>query len=355
MPVSPSPWGPPTNEDTACYRERIEAPLPQLQPRPTCERLELPFSCDAILSGYEDLASSGSDQCTMWGKMSHQEILAEHVVDIHKVVADFRDVFERIQSSSSQSYGVNKYFSSQSPMQKRLSIYNWNPGPRRGTEDAIEKQIAVKWHIVTLQEASSMSNTKFLMNDFTGPTLRAARFSSTRTPSTLTSASNRSSFMTRGEVCKIISLKENRDGFYKAFFHVPLFVELQSVVRRSSLYYRCTSAIFMPRKKGFAKKIIQTIPAIFISQDIDLDAGDFNGTAWHCRSRDNLSTIDEVFSDCALPTPPGPTPLWRPGSVPNNWADVCGFLKPPGSQRFWKVNKHGAFSILRQALGFTTK
>ena len=83
----------------------------------------------------------------------------------------------------------------------------------------------------------------------------------------------------------------------------------------------------------------------------DLVAGDFNGTAWRCRSRDNISTIDEVFSDCALPTPPGPTPLWGPGSIPNNWADVCGFLKPPGSQRFWKENKHSAFSIPRQALG----
>ena len=81
-----------------------------------------------------------------------------------------------------------------------------------------------------------------------------------------------------------------------------------------------------------------------ISQDVDLVAGDFNGTAWRCRSRDNLSTIDEAFSDCALPTPPGPTPLWEPGSIPNNWVDVCGLLKPPGSQRFWKVNKHGAFS-----------
>ena len=38
----------------------------------------------------------------MWGKMSPHEILAEHVVDIHKVVADFRDAFERNQSSSSQ-------------------------------------------------------------------------------------------------------------------------------------------------------------------------------------------------------------------------------------------------------------
>ena len=45
-----------------------------------------------------------------------------------------------------------------------------------------------------------------------------------------------------------------------------------------------------------------------------------------------------------------PTPLWKPGSIPNNWADVCGFLKPPGSQSFWRVNKHGAFSI-PQALG----
>ena len=100
------------------------------------------------------------------------------------------------------------------------------------------------------------------------------------------------------------------------------------------------------RKRGIVKKIIQTI-----SQNIDLVAGDFNGRVWCCRSRDNVGTIDEVFSDCALPTPPGPTPLSGPGSIPNNWADVCGFLKPPGSQRFWKVNKHGAFSIPQQALG----
>ena len=77
-----------------------------------------------------------------WGKMSPHEILAEHVVDIHKVVADFRDAFERNQSSSSQTYGVNKYFSSQSPVQRRLSIYNWNPGRGRGKEDAFETQIA---------------------------------------------------------------------------------------------------------------------------------------------------------------------------------------------------------------------
>ena len=44
-------------------------------------------------------------------------------------------------------------------------------------------------------------------------------------------------------------------------------------------------------------------------------------------------------------------PLWGPSSIPNNWADVCGFLKPPGSDRCWKVRMHGAFSIPRKTLG----
>ena len=92
------------------------------------------------------------------------------------------------------------------------------------------------------------------------------------------------------------------------------------------------------KKRGVAKKIIQTVRALMISQSIDSVAGDFNGAAWRCRCRDNLSSIDEAFAGCALPTPPLPTPLWGPGSIPNNWADVCGFLKPPGSQPFWNVS-----------------
>ena len=68
---SSSPWESAKPRDKACFRERIEAPLPPLLPRPKCnfihpqqlspfpERLELPFSSDAILSGYEDLVPSG--------------------------------------------------------------------------------------------------------------------------------------------------------------------------------------------------------------------------------------------------------------------------------------------------------
>ena len=121
----------------------------------------------------------------------------------------------------------------------------------------------------------------------------------------------------------------------------------QKVFTVSSLHIKNVFAT----KRGIAKKIILTLRALMISQNIDLVAGDFNGAAWRCRSNDNLSSVDEAFADCPLPTPPGPTPLWGPGSIPNNWTDVCGFLKPPGSQRFWRVSKHGAFSKPRQTLG----
>ena len=138
----------------------------QLSPFP--ERLELPFSSDDILSGYEDLVSSGSDHFTLWGKMSPHEILAEHVVDIHKVVADFRDAFERKQSSSSQTYGVNKYFSSQSPVQRRLSIYNWNPGPRRGREDVfLRNKLRGNGILLPCKKHLTMLITIFFKNDFT--------------------------------------------------------------------------------------------------------------------------------------------------------------------------------------------
>ena len=64
------------------------------------------------------------------------------------------------------------------------------------------------------------------------------------------------------------------------------------------------------KKRCIAKKLILTIRAVMLGEHVDLVAGDFNGTAWRCSNRNNISTIEEGFADCALPTPPGPTPLW---------------------------------------------
>ena len=51
-------------------------------------------------------------------------------------------------------------------VQKRLSIYIWNQGPRRGKEVAFEKRIAGKWHVITLQEAIEYVDHDLLTNRF---------------------------------------------------------------------------------------------------------------------------------------------------------------------------------------------
>ena len=160
------------------FGSELRHPLPPLWPRPTCnfihprqlspfpERLELPFSNDETLSVYDDIVSSGSDHFTSWVNVSPHEVLVQHMVDIQRATADFREASERRPATSCQTHGANKHFSSQSLVQKRLSIYNWNPGPRRGEEDAFEKQIAVKWPIITLQEASDYVDHDILTGRF---------------------------------------------------------------------------------------------------------------------------------------------------------------------------------------------
>ena len=53
-----------------------------------------------------------------------------------------------------------------SPVKKRLSIHNWNPGPPHRREGAIEKHIAGKWHAITLQEAIEYVDHEPLTNRF---------------------------------------------------------------------------------------------------------------------------------------------------------------------------------------------
>ena len=208
--------------------------------------------------------------------------------------------------------------------------------------------IAGNWHIVTLQEASDhvehdILQERFHVTHFVGCAILF----------------NKDTFYPDISV-KSIYLHDTRRGVQDQVVEGEQGWVLQGVLSRASFRRAAVSgqkffavlslhiSNMYAKKKGLAKKLIQTLRAIVISQEVDLVAGDYNGTAWRCRSRDNLSTIDEAFADCALP---GPRPLWGPGSIPNNWADVCGFLKPPRLSAFWKASKHGAFSIPRKALG----
>ena len=163
-------WEPVGPQGTASLWESTEAPLPPLRPRcnfihleqlsPFPERLELPFPSEEILSGFEDVVSSGTDQFTTWVKTDPDATLMRHVVDVQRATADCREASEKRHDTSSQAYRFNKNVPHRSPVQKRLSSNSWNPGPRRGKDNAFEKQIAGRWHVTTLQEPAQYVDTK---------------------------------------------------------------------------------------------------------------------------------------------------------------------------------------------------
>ena len=110
------PWESTRPQDKAYFLERIEAHCLLYHPRqlhpPKAaqslpERLELPFSSDEILSGYEDIVSSGTDHFTAWVKMDPREVLVHHMVDVQKATADFREASERRPATSSQTNCAN--------------------------------------------------------------------------------------------------------------------------------------------------------------------------------------------------------------------------------------------------------
>ena len=232
------------------------------------------------------------------------------MVDVQKAIAEFREASEKRYDTSSQANHFEKYVPTRSPVQKRLSIYHWNPGLRRRKEDAFEKQTAGKWHIITPQEASEYVDHDIL--------------------------TNRCHVNHHGE-CAIL---HNKDTFYPDIDVKSIYLHdtrrempgqvmeggqgwvMQDVLSRASfrrppLSGQKTFTVLnlhisniYAKKRGIAKKLILTIRAIMIVQQVDMVAGDFNGTAWRCSTRSYLSSIDEAFAECALPAPLGPTPLW---------------------------------------------
>ena len=97
--------------------------------------------------------------------MTPEEILAEHVVDIRRIVADFRDAFERTQTSSTRDSGVNK-FSLLSLLCRGGLVFTTGILDRRGTEDAIKK-LRESGTSSLYKKLLTTSTTQSYMNAFT--------------------------------------------------------------------------------------------------------------------------------------------------------------------------------------------
>ena len=88
------------------------------------------------------------------------------MVSLNSANPTFREAQDRRHPSTNPEYRFTNDVPNRLREQRRLSILKWNPGPRRGKEGAIEKHIAGKWHIITLQEATEYLEHEFLTNHF---------------------------------------------------------------------------------------------------------------------------------------------------------------------------------------------
>ena len=261
------------------------------------------------------------------------------MVDVRKAFAEYREISVRRQEVLAQEY----FFESSVPNRsKRLSVYNWNPGPRRGKEgNGILSPCRMRLSMLTTSSPRTVPR-----NSLRG----------------MCSAVRQGYFFADVKV-KSIYLHDTRRGLPDKVMEGDSGWVLQGVLSRASFRRQPLSGLetftvlslhitnVHAEKRGIGKELILAIRTVMLKDNVDVVAGDFKGAAWRRDNINNISTIEEVFAECALPMPPGPTPLWAPGSIPGNWADVFGFLEPPEPDRHWKVRLHGVFFIPRDVLG----
>ena len=235
----------------------------------------------------------------------------------------------------------------------RISILTWNPGPRHGTPGAIERHIAGKRHAIARQEAIEYLQHETLTNRFHISTCAgcAVLFNKdTFYPDVRVSSVNIHDTKNEQQV-----VREGETGWvFQAVVSSAAFRR----VRRSGKPNFTMMSLHInnqyAKKRGIAKNVLLAVRTVLRQEQIDFVAGDFNGAAWRKKSggdQQRDSTIEEAVANTNLPIPHGPTPLWGPGGVPGEWADVCGFIKPSNSDGEWPMRGHGAFEINRDVLG----
>ena len=188
-----------------------------------------------------------------------------------KAVAEFREASERRPDISSEASPFDNNVPNRSPVQKRLSIYKWNPGPRRGKGDAFEKQTAGKCHVITLQEASEYVDltNRFHVTHYGGCAILC----------------NKDTYYSKIDV-KSIYLHDTRRDLADQVMEGDQGWVMQGVISRASfrrppLSGQKTFTVISLQvskiyaKNGVGKKLIFTIRAVMLGEHVDLVAGDF--------------------------------------------------------------------------------
>ena len=156
--------------------------------------------------------------------------------------------------------------------QTRLSILSWKPGPRRGREGAIGEHIAGKWHVIALQEAIEYLTGRFCVSLFNKDTFH----SDLKVKSTYLHD-------TRNGQHQVV--KEGQSKWVQKA--VISHTSFRSIPGNGKSYNTVMSLHinnFFVKKRGIGKNLLLTIRTLMQLEQVDMVAGDFNGTAWRRQS-----------------------------------------------------------------------
>ena len=124
------------------------------------------------------------------------------------------------------------------------------------------------------------------------------------------------------------------NGSYKVLYPALPFDVLHPVAKQPSPFSLYTSIMFLPRKEVLPRKLSRLF-VLLGSLRILIWLPETSMVQLGAVAVVTISFLLMKFLPIALYLRRrAPHHCWKPGSIPNNWADVCGFLEPPGSQRF---------------------
>ena len=275
-------------------------------------------------------------------KADPETSLRRHVVDgLHPA---FREAPVRRHDPSSQEYRFNDEMPNRLTEQRRLSVQNWNPGPRRGKGGAIERHIGGKWHIITLQEAVEYLEHGFLTNRFNVTHYGgcAVLFNKDTFFSDIVVSSI---YLHDTRTCEEDKVKEGESGWcYKVFRRQPR--NGQKFFTVMSLHINSNYA----KKRGIGKKLLLTIRAALLETSTELLGADQMVTAVNppVLSKKRLPT--QIYQCHLAPHRCGAQVQYQV-----NGLTYVVFIKPPDSCEKWKVRLHGAFTIPHETLGLRAK
>ena len=275
--------------------------------------------CDGdIFSCYDSDGSTIFDGYYEDGMWDHNAVRRRQMTVRGEQVLTFGAANESREEATYQLPQSSKRLATGTDAHEHFKLDSWTPSwNAKGT---IEHHIAGRRHIIALQGSVQHLQHEYVTRQFHETHFNGCavlfykhtfepdiKVKATRTPTDKVPGWAFEAILSKGSYSAHSQKRQNRN------------------FTMMSLHCESTFA----KKRSMDLNIFLAVRTVTCQENVDLAAGDFNGASWRRKpgpQRQLDGTIEDMFQNAKLPSPPSPSPLWEPGGVPAEWSVVCGFV-----------------------------